>query len=173
LPTATPEQLRFDEQSASITVNQLLAQEWSAGISYKFTSSELKDRLPQIPEPSLIAGSFTDSDNRARSDLHQISAYVLFNHPSGFFARAEGNWYAQENVLHTFDTNSMPVKINLPDDRFPQANLFLGWRFPRQRGDITFGILNLAGSDYHLNPLNGYPELPHERIYTAQLRLRF
>ena len=173
LPTATPEQLRFDEQSASITVNQLLAQEWSAGISYKFTSSELKDRLPQIPELSLIAGSFTDSDNRARSDLHQISAYVLFNHPSGFFARAEGNWYAQENVLHTFDTNSMPVKINLPDDRFPQANLFLGWRFPRQRGDITFGILNLAGSDYHLNPLNGYPELPHERIYTAQLRLRF
>ena len=42
-----------------------------------------------------------------------------------------------------------------------------------QRGDIALGVLNLGDTDYHLNPLNSYAELPHERVFTARLRLRF
>ena len=75
--------------------------------------------------------------------------------------------------MHTYDTNLTRVQIDLPSDAFSQFNLYIGWRFPRQRGDLTLGVMNVGGDDYHLNPLNSYAELPHERVYAAQLRLRF
>jgi hypothetical protein len=61
----------------------------------------------------------------------------------------------------------------MPGDDFYQVNLFAGYRFPRQHGDITFGLLNVNGTDYHLNPLNLYAELPRERVWSVQLRLSF
>ena len=51
------------------------------------------------------------------------------------------------------------------------ANLYIGYRFPRERGDITIGVLNLADEDYRLNPLNPYVDLPRERLFYARLRL--
>jgi hypothetical protein len=33
-------------------------------------------------------------------------------------------------------------------------------------------VLNVAGRDYHLNPLNSYPELPRDRVFTIRLRFR-
>jgi hypothetical protein len=165
--------LGFKEWSAALTLNQLLAGQWSAGMSYRFISSELRDQLPAIPPPDALAGNFTHSDDTTRSDLHQIGTYALYNHPRGFFARAEANWYAQDNILRTYDPSGARIQSDQPSDNFAQFNLFVGWRFRRQRGDVTFGVLNLAGGDYHLNPLNSYPELPHERVFTAQLRLRF
>ena len=60
-----------------------------------------------------------------------------------------------------------------PGDDFVQENLFLGYRFPRRRAQLLFGILNLSGQDYHLSPLNAYVELPRERSYVARLTLEF
>jgi hypothetical protein len=168
VPSSSRERLRFDERSAGITLNQLLPEGWSCGASYQFVSSELNTRLTDVP-----VSVFTNADDTARSDLHHAAAYVLFNHPSGFFAGAEANWYLQDNTLRSHDTNSSPVHLELPGDEFPQVNLSAGWRFARQRGDVTLGVLNVAGEDYHLNPLNSYAELPHERVFTARLRLRF
>ncbi len=172
VPSSTRERLNFEERSASIIVNQLLSDEWSAGASYKFTSSELKDRLAQIP-----AFVLNSADNTTRSDLHNFTAYLLFNHPSGFFARGEVNCLFQDNTLRTSTGNTADTvarkEVNLPSEDFAQFNAYLGWRFPRQLGDVTFAVLNISGGDYHLNPLNSYPELPHERVYAAQLRLRF
>jgi hypothetical protein len=102
-----------------------------------------------------------------------VGGYLLFNDSSGLFARGEANWYAQDNTLRTHDANSEEIKLDLPSDHFAQVNLYLGWRFPRQYGEISFGALNLGGHDYHLNPLNSYPELPHERVYAVRLRLHF
>ena len=62
---------------------------------------------------------------------------------------------------------------DLPGDDFWQFNLYAGYRFPRLRGAVTVGVLNLGGEDYHLNPLTPYNELPHERVFVARLRLNF
>jgi tetratricopeptide (TPR) repeat protein len=175
VPSSTREDLRFREWSAGMTINQLLANDWSCGLSYKFISSELTARLPDADNLGVVtnAFSFTHANDTSRSDLHDFSAYLVFNHPCGFFARAEANWYAQNNTLETYDANAARVKLEQPGDQFAQFNLYLGWRFRRHVGDVTFGVLNLGGGDYHLNPLNSQPELPHERIYAGQLRLRF
>jgi hypothetical protein len=172
MPSSAREHLEFEERSAGVIVNQLLNDEWSVGASYRFVSSELNDRLGNI-EPFVL----NSARNESRSDLHNVIAYLLFNHPIGFFARAEANCLFQDNRLETFtgntSTNLARVKRDLPSDDFVQFNAYLGWRFRHQLGDITFGVLNIGGGDYHLNPLNSYPELPHERVYAAQLRLRF
>jgi hypothetical protein len=34
-------------------------------------------------------------------------------------------------------------------------------------------VLNLTDTDYRLNPLTPYVELPRERVFTAWLRLSF
>jgi Flp pilus assembly protein TadD len=156
------QRLRFKEPSAGIVVNQLVSTEWSGGLGYRFTSSQLHLSLPEVP--SYVLG---DIDQRA--DLHRFSAYLLFNHPCGLFAGAEANYFHQDNSGNSFESGSAAKPAN---SDFPQFNLFAGWRFPRQRGDFTFGVLNVAGRDYHLNPLNSYPELPRDRVFTIRLRFR-
>jgi hypothetical protein len=39
--------------------------------------------------------------------------------------------------------------------------------------DVAFGVLNLGGHDYSLNPLNVYNELPRSRVYLGRLRFSF
>jgi hypothetical protein len=168
LPSSTRQHLGFSEYSAGLILNQLVSREWSCGVSYKFTSSELNSHLQDV-----ASSVFQGANDTSRSDLHHLAAYALFNHPSGFFGRAEADWYAQDNTLRTHDASGARVERDIPSDTFPQFNLAVGWRFPRQLGNVTFGVLNAGGSDYHLNPLNSYPELPHERVYAAQLRFRF
>jgi hypothetical protein len=146
-----------------MSINQLLGDYWSAGASYHFVSSELRQRLLEVPI------SVPKAEETFRSDLDHVNAYLLFNHPSGFFARAEANWYAQDNTYRVNGANT----VDQPSDEFAQVNLYTGWRFPRQRGDFTFAVLNVGGGDYHLDPLNSHPELPHERVYSLRLRLRF
>jgi len=38
---------------------------------------------------------------------------------------------------------------------------------------LTLGILNLAGRDYRLNPLDLYNELPRSRTFSARLGFNF
>jgi hypothetical protein len=59
----------------------------------------------------------------------------------------------------------------LSDDSFPQLDLFAGYRLHRQRGELTLGVMNLTGDDYHLNPVTAHPEYPHERVFYIRLRL--
>jgi Tfp pilus assembly protein PilF len=160
---STPEELRYREHSASLVLNQLVSEQWSLGASYKFTRSELDQNLTDVSTSALSSAREFD-----RSDLHTINLYVLFNDPSGFFARAECNWYVQDNFMRT---NGVTVKLG--GDQFPQANFWVGWRFRRKLGDISVGLLNANGTDYSLNPLNAYSELPRERTMQVRLRLRF
>ena len=99
-----------------------------------------------------------------RGDLQQATIFAVFNHPSGLFARAESQWYHQDNSGYT------PA---LPGDDFFMHNVFVGYRTRRQRGELSVGVLNLAGIDYKLNPLNPYMELPRERVFVARFKLNF
>lgn len=149
---STPEHLDFEERSLKLVFNQILSQEWFLEASYKFTHSELDRNFAAISVPTNLT-----------AELHQMRLAAIYRLPSGFFARAEGLWFAQ----HNFDD------VPGPGDNFQQVNLFVGYKFALERGDLTLGLLNLTDQDYRLNPLTAYTELPRERLFYARLRLNF
>jgi 5'-methylthioadenosine phosphorylase len=88
-------------------------------------------------------------------------AMVVIEGPR-FSTRAESRWFIQHNLG---DSSA------LAGDSFPQVNLYTGYLFPRRRGELTLGVLNLTGEDYRLNPLNPYSELPRERLFYLRLKV--
>jgi hypothetical protein len=90
--------------------------------------------------------------------------FAIYNHRSGFFAQAEGVWYAQSNRGYAAD---------LPGDDLWQLNLFAGYRFLQRRVEARLGLLNVTDQDYRLNPLNITPELPRTRTLVASLKFNF
>jgi hypothetical protein len=96
--------------------------------------------------------------------LQQLRLYAIFNHPSGFFARAESIWSGQSNDGYA---------VALAGDDFWQFNVFVGYRLPRRQVQIQVGLLNIGNRDYNLNPLNLYSDLPRSRTIFAGLKLNF
>ena len=160
VPSSTAQRLDYEEKNLIFTFNQLLGEEWSVGARYQLTHSDLTTAFRELPRPLLP--DLAESRNQAT--LHQAQIFTLYNHPSGFFARLEGYWAEQSNVGYTPD---------IPGDELFQLNAYAGFRFRRNFGDVTLGFLNLTDSDYKLNPLNLYNELPRERTLLARLRINF
>jgi tetratricopeptide (TPR) repeat protein len=159
VPSSTSQKLRYEEQGLLATINQLVGDEWSFGLSYQFTHSRLQTIFSEIPTAVVLG-----ADHLERATLHQGQIFALFNHPCGFFARIEGYWARQSNVGYFPD---------IPGDNIFQTNLYVGYRFRRNYGDITVGLLDMTDQDYKLNPLNYYNELPRERTLVARVRLNF
>jgi hypothetical protein len=157
--SSTLESLDYEEPSVTLTLNQLLSEEWSLGARYRFTRSELHRAWPLVD-----TSVFQPGDPAVRSDLHEALVQVLYNHRKGFFSRAEAEWLSQENAGYD------PAR---PGDSFPQLNLYAGWRLQRQRGDVTLGLLNITDEDYRLNPLTPYLDRPRQRTLYARLRFNF
>jgi Flp pilus assembly protein TadD len=159
IPSSTIEQLDYRENSITFSLNKIVGKNWVIGAAYKFDQVELHDVLPNVPVSVLATADLTK-----HSDLHQTTAYILFNHPSGFFARADIQWYRQSN---SGDPNAGP------GDDFVQENIYAGYRFLQRRLELTLAILNLSGQNYQLSPLTAYQELPRERTFAARLNFRF
>jgi len=159
VPDLTAEQLSYRERSLAFTIHQLVADQFVLGASYKFTEARLHDQLPGISISAL-----STADQHLYSDLHQASQYVLFNHPSGFFARADATWYHQHNS---------GFSSRQPGDDFVQENLYAGYRFAHRHAELRLGLLNLSDQDYHLNPLTQYSEIPRKRALEARLNFIF
>jgi Tfp pilus assembly protein PilF len=160
-----PEQLRYNEPSVAATITQLAGDDWALGVGYQFTYSNLKWSYNMIPFSPVLP--FLDQTETAR--LHEWNAYIQFAHPSGFYARLEAQWYLQNNSGRSPGNFDPPN----PENDFAQVNLFAGYRFWHRRGDLTFGILNLAGGNYSLNPLNVLNELPRSRVFMGKMSLEF
>jgi hypothetical protein len=158
-PSGTPQSLNYQEEDLVLTANQLLGDYWSLGTQYQVSDVQLKIGYPDIPS-SVTSASQTQND----ATLQQIGLFALFNHPSGFFARAEGNWYAQSN------SGYQPA---LPGDDFWQFNVFAGYRFFHRHAQVMVGLLNIADQNYQLNPLNLYTDLPRQRTFTASFQFNF
>jgi tetratricopeptide (TPR) repeat protein/ferric-dicitrate binding protein FerR (iron transport regulator) len=157
--SSTPQHLDYEEQSLLFTVNQMLGDEWSLGGRYQLTFSNLETVFSEIP--STVSSA---ADSRQKATLHTAQLFALYNHPSGFFGRAEAYWARQSNVGYQPDT---------PGDELFQFNVYAGYRFRRNFGDVTVGLLNLSDQDYQLNPLSTYNELPRDRTLFVRLRLNF
>ncbi len=159
LPSATPQRLCYEEQDLLFTLNQLVGDRWSLGASYQLIFSDLQTVFPEIPTSLSPLG-----DSRQKATLHQAQLFAVYNHPSGWFGRLEGYWARQSNVGYTPD---------IPGDEIFQLNAYAGFRFRRNYGDITVGLLDINDQDYKLNPLTYYNELPRERTFVARVRLNF
>ena len=164
-PGTIPEQLRYHEPSASVTLNQLVGDNVTMGLQYRYTDSKLTWTYPTIS----IAGGQSALNSTERAGLHQANAYLQYAHPIGFYARGEVQSYFQHN------SGSAPLNFDTPAAHlnFVQVNLYAGWRFWHRRADARFGILNVGGGDYQLNPLNPYNELPRSRVFYGKLAFNF
>ena len=120
---------------------------------------ELERNLPTIPA---TAGFQRQAATQA--DLHRLNLSASWLSASGFFSRGEIVYFAQRLAGAGAPGSG---------DEFPQLNLYAGYRFPRRRGELTVGVLNLTGEDYQLYPLNYYPEMPREPVFYARVRLNF
>ena len=52
-------------------------------------------------------------------------------------------------------------------------NLYAGYRFYRNQCEVAVGVLNLTDTDYQLEPLNYYLDMPRERTFFARLKFSF
>jgi tetratricopeptide (TPR) repeat protein len=154
--SGTAELLNYTENTFAASLNQLLGDGFVLGAAYKRTQSDLGYVFPGV--------SSLDGTQKAR--LQEVDSYVLFNHPSGFFARAEIHWYGQSDV-------PLPGSAPEPGVGFFQENLFAGWFFAHRRAELQLGILNLSGGDYHLDPLTVYQELPRKRVFEGRFSFLF
>jgi Flp pilus assembly protein TadD len=162
-PTMTRQSLNYDERSLSVSINQLLSDNFAFGVSYQLSRARLKETFPDIPSTVQTEGSFSLSQE-TRATLHQLLLYGVFNHPSGFFCGAEALWFAQDNAGYS---------PSLPGDDFWQFNLFGGYRWWRRRAEFRVALLNLTDQDYHLNPLNLTGQLPRQRTLSLSFRFSF
>jgi len=162
-PSGLAENLDYREPSLLFTANQLLGRDWALGVRYQLSQAVLHDDYPSIPNTGVNFVDF-QPHQRLEATINILSLFVIFNHPSGFFAEGETEWYSQSNEgYHGTE----------PGDDFWQVNVFTGYRFPRRRAEVSLALLNVTDRDYQLNPLNIYNELPRRRTLAAQFKLNF
>ncbi len=155
----TRRRVQFAERSLAVTLNQLVGTEWSFGARYQLSQADWRMRYPGLPANQAIPPRIAEA-----ALLHHLDLFAIYNHPSGYFGRAESHWFAQNNQ------NDAAI---LADDAFWQVDVFAGRRLPWGRAELQLGLLNLTGQDYRLNPLNLQSELPRRRTFTVTLLLRF
>ncbi len=193
VPSQLEERDEYREETLTATINQLLGDCWSVGGNYRYTHSVFVQEFEGFDaatrrrtNPNFLRGLVGNSDLKMDSGLHHLNLFALYNHPSGFFARAEANWFNQSNDAHTTepvfsdrDANGFVTaraktrSDGLPSEDFWHFNVVAGWRFHRNRGEISCGLLNLTGQDYRLLPLNPYEELARDRTVVVRCRLSF
>jgi tetratricopeptide (TPR) repeat protein len=154
------ERLDYREESLTLTLNQLLGNEFSVGAGLRVTRSELQSTLPELP---LDLAPFADLEDEAT--LTELMFSANWNSPTGLFARVEANYFSQ-------DLEDDPSRgLDRSGDSFWQFNALAGYRFYRNQCEITAGVLNLGDTDYELSPLSPRGEIVRER--TGVLRVRF
>ena len=155
--------LDYREETLALNLNQLLGEQFSIGAGYRYTHSELRTTFTGIP-----TGISPAADVQDEATLHEISLWANWNSPRGFFARLEANHFNQE-----LDDDPHAHTMPRAGDDFWQFNAFAGYRWHRNLCEVSAGILNLGGSNYHLSPLNPYPYLERNETFVMQCRFSF
>ena len=160
-PSTTPEYLDFREQYVSAYAAQLLGDYFSTSARYRWNDAKLMEKFPAIPDS---AAGLSQIEQNNTAVLNQVSLQLNFNHPCGVFAQWDSSWYQQQNYGYS---------PSLSGADFWQHNVMIGYRFAHRHAEVRAAILNLTGTDYRLNPLNLYGDLPRGRTFVASLRLNF
>ena len=154
----TPQSLDYEERSLLLSFNRLIDPWFFAGANYRLSYATLNTAMNRIPSTVLPTAS-----SQGDATLNQIHVFAGVQHPSGFFARAEG----------VYNRQSHGGTIRPANESLWQWNLWAGYRFWQRRGEMSAGIINIGDQDYQLHPIHYYNELPRERTFTARFRLSF
>jgi tetratricopeptide (TPR) repeat protein/outer membrane receptor protein involved in Fe transport len=158
---STRQSLDYEEKTALVTANQLIGRDWALGARYRLSQAELTGRFTDVPSSALNAAQLNQDE---QAILHQLTFYLNYNHPCGFFAQFQSIWSSQRNSGY---------QGTRPGDDFWQHNVAVGYRFARRRAEIQLAVWNFTDRNYQLNPLNLYSELPRERTFAATLKFNF
>ncbi len=174
-PHGTQQRLEYLEQSASLTLNQLIGDQFSIGASWRVTRSELETSHPELRP---LLPDLTDT-----ATLHEISIFADWNSPNGWFAHMEANGYHQDlNRQDTYERLRSIANSNADPaddlsarsgDSFIQVNAWAGYRFRNNSCEVALGVLNIGGKDYQLSPLNPRSEVARDRTFFATCRFSF
>jgi len=164
-PDGTPQHLAYRECALGATLNQLIGDEFSVGLSYQITRSDLHNTYPEL------VGVSTKANLKDQATLQELSVSGNWNFPSGFFATLEGNAFAQD--LKDDPNGFAPGTPPREGDSFWQFNALVGYRFWRNQGALTLGILNIGDTDYRLSPLTPYGEIVRGRTAVIACRMNF
>ncbi len=156
------ERQEYQERSVALSASRFIGEDLSVGCSYRLSQAQLHSRFVDIPPAATLLNIRQQQDLEAF--LHQVRLFGIYNHSSGFFAQAEASWYSQHSEGYAPD---------LASDAFWQVDLFGGYRFFRRHAEARVGILNVAGQNYHLNPLNLTADLARTRTLVASFRFYF
>jgi hypothetical protein len=165
-PGGINEKLDYQEVSLELTLNQLIGDEFSVGSGYRLTASELHQTLPAL-------GNALGADLNDRATLQELSLYADWNSPTGFFAHLEANAFMQDLKDDADRVALDPASFPRQGDEFIQFNAWLGYRFNRNRSEISGGVLNIGDTDYQLSPLNPYAAISRERTFFVMCRHGF
>lgn len=193
VPSSLPERESYREESITATIHRLIGERWAFGLRYRYTHSELTSDIRELNIAARHSADASTSDglrrlghSQSEAGLHSSNLSALYNHPSGFFARAEANWYRQDNdelttgsfVQRNINTghselHSKTHNRGQPGEDFWQFNFLAGYRFHRNQCEVSGGVLNLTGADYLLNPLNPYNNLVRDRTLVVRCKFQF
>ena len=160
-PSGTRQSLEFRERTLAVTLNQLVGRDWSFGARYAISDAELRGRFVDVP---LNVAFISSANQNTEAVLQQLTLAANYNHPCGFFGRAESVWTQQSNRSGS---------ASLADADFWQFNLYAGWRFYHRAAELQFGLLNIGNQDYQLNPVNLTYAQPRGREFMARLKFNF
>jgi tetratricopeptide (TPR) repeat protein len=165
-PGGTPQQLDYEEHTVFATLNHLIGEEFAVGLGYRASRSTLHSTYPELlGQPGFAA------DLKDRATLHEVSLSGSWSSPTGFFARAEANWFHQS--LDDDPRGLPPGGPSRNGDAFWQLNAMIGYRFWQNQGEVNLGVLNLLDTDYHLSPLTPCQEIARDRTAVLSCRLSF
>jgi len=139
----------------------MLGPQVTLGSRYRFSQADLESSLTSLPATLLGLAGFEQADT---ARLHHVQMDARWFHPCGAFAQWRSEFFHQDT-----ETSGLTG----PSTDFWLHHVFIGYRFKQRRAEILLGILNLTDEDYRLAPLNLLPALPHQRTFTASLRLNF
>lgn len=165
-PDGTSQRLAYRECALGATLNQLIGDEFSVGLAYQVTRSDLRTSYLELPANNRIA-----PEQKDRATLQELSISGNWNSPTGFFATLEANAFAQD--LDSNSSGLTPATVPRDGDSFWQFNAMVGYRFWRNRGAVTLGVLNIGDTDYQLSPFTSYGEIVRGRTAVMAYRLNF
>ncbi len=121
------ENLRYQDKSVSITVDQLVSDEFAFGASYKLDVADLNDQFPTVPVAT--SGNLSLSANRGvKGILHQSQPARHLQSSVRSFRPGRAGLVRPINQGYAVD---------LPGDDFAQVNAFIGYRWPRRRAEFN------------------------------------
>ena len=158
--TTTSQQLDYRERNFSAYLSQLLGRDWAAGARYRVSEAKMNTQLPALTGISGVG----PLDQNQRAVLQHGQFFLIYNHPSGFFAEWSSDWFHRAN--HADLSGEAGAD-------FWQHNFYAGYVFAHRRAEVRLGLLNLTDQNYRLDPLNLQSELARGRTFTASLRLNY